>query len=95
MLSVPSARSLPSVLERTLFKAGQGLLSALPSVHSPHSNLWLLHRRKSKAQLETECSHGLLSTESAAILAEAWESCFDLHGWEAAPVCPEKAHKKK
>lgn len=48
----------------------------------------------SKAQLETECSYGLLSTKSFAAPAEAGEGWSDLHGWEAAHVCPEKAQKE-
>lgn len=48
----------------------------------------------SKAQLETECSYGLLSTKSSAAPAEAWAGWFDLHGWEAAHVRPEKAQKE-
>lgn len=53
-----------------------------------------MRRRMSKAQLETECSYGLLSTKSSAAPAEAWEGWFDLHGWEAAHVCPRKAQKE-
>lgn len=48
----------------------------------------------SKAQLEIECSYGLLSTKSFAAPAGAWEGWSDLHGWEAAHVCPEKAQKE-
>ena len=45
----------------------------------------MLYRKKSKAHLESECSCWLLNTKSSAILAEAWEDCFDLHAGKQLP----------